>query len=83
LSNPVFRTGTFPYADDLQEAPYTDGLIGGGITTSVMVPTPQQYNGNLELRAHQGTMIPGGNKDSDMQYVNCNRVWYPIFAGDF
>ena len=75
--------GTFPYANDLMEAPYTDGIIGGGLNANYMMGTPDHAAGNTELLTNQGTMIDGGMKDSSITYVNCNRIWYPIFAGDF
>ena len=83
MSGVVVVTGTFPYANDLMEAPYTDGLIGGGLNVGFMIPPPDQTIGNNALLKNQGTMIPGGIKDSSLTYVYCNRIWYPIFAGDF
>jgi hypothetical protein len=81
----VLSEGSFPYASDLVEAPYTSGIIGGGLNANFMLasPTNNSRNINSDLLVNQGTMIDAGIEGSSLVYVNCNRVWYPIFAGDF
>ena len=79
----IVNDASFPYGSDLSEAPYTDGIIGGGLGSNFMMGPPNQIAGNQEFLANQGKHIPGGIKDSSLTYVNCNRIWYAIFAGDF
>jgi hypothetical protein len=80
----IIYNDTFPYSGDNIEAPYTDGIVGGGLNSNFMIGPPNESSaGDKDLLSLQGQMIPGGIKDSSIIYVYCNRIWYPIFAGDF
>lgn len=77
------QADVFPYAEDANAAPRTDGLISSG--SSIFLPTP----GN-RTRADQGNQAGSGarvayvkNYVGDTDCVYANSVWHPVFAGDF
>jgi hypothetical protein len=73
---------TFPSSEDAIVAPYTDGLLASDPTSNIfMPPIGGRTHGKSNLRKQSGHYCETYYGNTSMVFAD--RVWHPVFAGDF
>jgi len=77
----IVDVNNFPYAQNDNTDPYSDGLLASGDNPTIFVPPPGSNSKTYESRSQSGEMVKEYIGDTSMIFAD--RVWHPVLAGDF
>ena len=77
----IVSINTFPYTENENVAPYSDGLLDSEPDSGVFMPPLGGRTSTTATRKQSGCMVDQYVGDTSMIFAD--RVWHPILAGDF
>jgi hypothetical protein len=78
---PIVNVNTFPYTENDNVAPRTDGLLDSDPNGRLFMPPLGGQTTSQESRKQSGCVVQDYVGDTSMVFAD--RVWHPVLAGDF
>jgi hypothetical protein len=77
----IVSINNFPYTENENVAPYTDGLLDSEPDSGVFMPPLGGRTQTSESRKLSGCVVQDYVGNTSMVFAD--RVWHPVLAGDF